>query len=147
MHTVRKKYIVQYAHQLKDSFTTQCWESMHGHQGVVELFFQCNDLDKDAMVIDFGHISEIVKPWIMETFDHAVIVPSGLDPEYIESIEKFNKRVVLTPSNPTAEYFAVMIYEQVEQLILNLQAETSRRFWLHKVRFHETDSGFAEYTR
>ena len=53
MYTIRKKYRVEYAHQLKNAFTECCFKTIHGHSGVVELFFSSESLDQNNMVVDF----------------------------------------------------------------------------------------------
>ena len=145
-YQVRKKISVEYAHQLFSSYTALCHESIHGHSGKIELYFQSNTIDgdklnPDQMVIDFGLISDTIKKDIMEKFDHALFMPSSFDVAYLNMLKKYNKRLTITPVNPTAEYFAKLIFDMVEEKLKTLT--TAIR--LLKVRFHETDTGYAEY--
>ena len=142
MFTVRKKISVEYAHQLKDSYTTLCHETIHGHSGIIELFLSCEDLDHTGMVIDFGHISDTIKKSILAKYDHALFMPKTMDKEYLDMIAKYNKRLTITDENPTCENFAKMIYEEVTEELRKLDCSIIVR----KVIFHETDTGYAEYT-
>ena len=77
MYTIRKKYRVEYAHQLNHAYSKACSDTIHGHSGIVELFFESRELDGDEMVMDFGKISAMLKSVVME-YDHALIVPNSL---------------------------------------------------------------------
>lgn len=143
MYTVRKKIRVEYAHQLFTSYTNLCHETIHGHSGIIELFISSEWLDKDNMVLDFGKIADSIKNKIMEKYDHALFIPKDFPSEYIETLKKFNNRITITDVNPTCEAFAEMIFKFVEKQL----AEIDRNVVLTKVRFHETETGYAEYTQ
>jgi len=145
MHTIRKKYRVEYAHQLHDAFTSCCYETIHGHSGIIEIFVSSDELDHNDMVIDFGEIGSIVKQYLEDTLDHAIIVPKTLNPEYIKCLKKYNKKVAVVDDNPTAEYYAESIFWDVTELLKPVIEKNKRVFRLSKVRFHETESGWAEF--
>ena len=142
MFIVRKKIRVEYAHQLKDSYTELCHATIHGHSGVIELFLACEDLDSTGMVIDFGHISDTIKKNLLAKYDHALFMPKTMDKEYLDMLAKYNKRLTITDENPTCENFAKMIYKEVEEQLLKIDSSVM----IHKVRFHETETGFADYS-
>lgn len=146
MYQVRKLIGVEYGHQLFSSYTALCHETIHGHSGKIELFFSNNSkddkLNQDQMVIDFGLIADTIKKDILEKFDHALFMPVQFPIEYINMLKKYNKRLTVTPVNPTAEYFAKYIFDLVEKKLKTLT--TAIR--LLKVKFHETDTGYAEYS-
>jgi 6-pyruvoyltetrahydropterin/6-carboxytetrahydropterin synthase len=143
MYTVRKTYRVEYAHQLESAFTKCCHETIHGHSGVIELFFTSHSLNDDEMVVDFGKIGKIVKKYLMDSFDHALYIPASFDKAYIRCLKIYNKKLIITETNPTAEYFCRRIYENVYGLMS--LASRKNEFSLLRVRFHETDSGYAEF--
>jgi len=145
MYTIRKKFRVEYAHQLHDAFTKCCYETIHGHSGIVEIFFSSDELDHNDMVVDFGEVSSMIKQYLIDSLDHAIILPKTLDPEYIDCMKKFNKKCVIVDDNPTAEYYAESIYWDVCKIIQPIIDKNDRKFVLSKVRFHETESGYAEY--
>ena len=142
MYTVRKKIRVEYAHQLFTSYTNLCHETIHGHSGIIELFLSCEGLDNDQMVIDFGKISNTIKNKIMEKYDHALFMPKSFPAEYLDTLKKYNKRLTITDVNPTCEVFAKMIYDFVTNELIKIDQSVM----LMKVRFHETETGYAEYT-
>jgi len=142
MYTVRKKIRVEYAHQLFTSYTNLCHETIHGHSGIIELFLACEGLDNDQMVIDFGKISNTIKNKIMEKYDHALFMPKTFPTEYLDTLKKYNKRLTITDVNPTCEVFAKMIYDFVTNELIKIDSSVM----LMKVRFHETETGYAEYT-
>lgn len=145
-YTIRKQYEIEYAHQLYDSFSVACHETIHGHSGIIELFLSSDSLDETQMVIDFGALAPEVKSHLMEKYDHALFMPVAFnesDPEYIETLRKFNKKLVITPVNPTAEKFAEMIYYEVITILTDMGCQ---HIHVDKVRFHETRTGYAEYS-
>lgn len=142
MYTVRKKISVEYAHQLFTSYTNLCHETIHGHSGIIELFMSCDKLNQDGMVIDFGEISNTIKNKIMEHYDHALFMPKMFPSEYLDMIKKYNKRLTITDSNPTCEKFAEWIYWFVDHELKQI----NKNIKLEKVRFHETATGYAEYS-
>ena len=135
MFTLRKTFKFEMAHQLINSYTECCHQTIHGHSYVLELFFQSFVLDPTGMVIDFGNISDLVKDYIHKTFDHALIMPESMDKEYLYCLTKYNKKIVIVDYNPTAEEMAKRIY-------INLKKKITV---LCKVRLHETGTGYAEY--
>lgn len=145
MFTIRKTYKVEYAHQLKKAYSSCCYETIHGHSGVIEVFLSSLVLDENEMVIDFGEISSLIKKYLMDTFDHALIIPDTMDPDYIECLKKHNKKLVITNKNPTAEYFCEKMFDEIKTLLAPIIKRSSDSFKLKKVRFHETETGYAEY--
>jgi len=141
MHTVRKLIKVEYAHQLFTSYTSLCHETIHGHSGVIELILQSEKLNDDMMVLDFGKLADTIKKQIMEKYDHALFMPKQFPNEYLDMLKKYNKRLTITDVNPTCEIFAEDIYHFVKNQLLTINPDIK----LKKVRFHETDTGYADY--
>lgn len=145
MFECRKVIKVEYAHQLYSSYTAACHETIHGHSGVIELIFDSPYNDHDGMVIDFGEISDNVKPMLMDRYDHALFMSDQFDDQYIGTLMKYNKKLRVVPGNPTAEYFAEEIFKMVSEYMLANFANYST-VTLKKVIFHETDTGYATYS-
>lgn len=145
MFKCQKTYKVEYAHQLFSSYTTLCHETIHGHSGKIEISFVSNTdsnvLNPDGMVIDFGEISAYVKKHIMTKYDHALFMPKDMPQEYLDVLERYNERITITESNPTAENFAKWIYDEVNQILLQHNIPVC----VDKVTFWETDTGCATY--
>ena len=144
MYTIRKIYKVEYAHQLKSAYSACCHETIHGHSGVIEVFFSSEIPDKNGMVIDFGEVSTLIKKYIMDNFDHVLILPDSFNKKYLEYLKRYNKKLIITGFNPTAENFCQWLYWDIFNLIKPLGIK--RKFFFDKVRFHETETGYAEYS-
>jgi len=138
---VRKLIKVEYAHQLFTSYTNLCHETIHGHSGVIELILSAEKLNDDQMVMDFGELKDTVKKQIMEKYDHALFMPKQFPEEYLDMLKKYNKRLTITDVNPTCEIFAKMIFEEVTESLKKINSNVR----LEYVKFHETDTGYAEY--
>lgn len=142
---VTKEFKFCSAHQLYNSYTKLCSESIHGHNYKVHVTLNSMDglLDSTDMVIDFTQIKDAFKSFIDDTLDHSLMVPNTLDSEYLDCLTKFNKRILILPYNPTAEKIAKMIYDVFEYEL----AKITNRVQLKSVKVWETDSSHAEYRR
>ena len=134
MYTIRKQFKFEMAHQLSEAFSACCSETIHGHSYVLEVFFTGFRLDSTGMIIDFGEVKDILKSYINK-WDHALVMPRDMDDEYLNMLMKYNKKIILTDYNPTAEEMAKDMYYYIK----------SRIHELSKVRLHETTTGWAEY--
>lgn len=93
MYTVIKCMEISASHRLKLSYESKC-ENLHGHNWIITVYCQAEQLNEDGMVVDFTHIKEVVKGQL----DHK------------------NLNDVL-PCNPTAENIARWICEQVPHCV------------------------------
>ena len=48
------------SHRLKLSYESKC-ENLHGHNWIITVYCQAEQLNEDGMVVDFTHIKEVVK--------------------------------------------------------------------------------------
>jgi len=138
MYTVRKKFRFECSHKLISSDTIAC-QNIHGHSYIVEIFLSCQNLNEHDMVLDFKKVSDIVKPFINE-WDHAIIVHEK-DYDLIKYCKENKLKHIIFKKNPTAENMSYVLY----QMIYPVFALLLKDFRL-KVRIHETDTGYAEYT-
>lgn len=141
MFRIRKKFKFEYAHQLNDAFSSCCSETIHGHSAILELFFISETLDGTGMIVDFGRIKELFKDYINE-WDHSLIMPSDMDEKYIKCLSEHNQKLMIVPYNPTAENLARNMFIYLSNVLKNIEVKSYK---LEKVRFHETDTGWAEY--
>lgn len=134
MYTIRKKIKFEMAHQLYDAYTKECC-NLHGHSYILELFFSSNTLDSTGMICDFKKIKDKLNSYIAE-WDHSVVMSVNMPEEYLTCLTKFNKNLKITKYNPTAENMTKDMFDYIKKLIPSCV----------KVRLHETDTGYAEYS-
>lgn len=89
MYRISKRMEIAGAHRLKLNYESKC-SNLHGHNWVVVVYCQSEELDKNGMVIDFTHIKKAVH--------------DKLDHKLVNEVVDFN---------PTAENMARWIAEQV----------------------------------
>lgn len=89
MYTVKKRIEIAGAHQLKLPYPSKC-ARLHGHNWIIEVTCQREELDENGMVVDFSKIKEVVMQ---------------LDHQYLNEI--------LKGINPTAENIAKWITDQI----------------------------------
>lgn len=89
MYTVKKRIEIAGAHQLKLPYPSKC-SRLHGHNWIIEVTCQREELDENGMVIDFSKIKEVVMQ---------------LDHQYLNDL--------LKGINPTAENIARWIADQI----------------------------------
>lgn len=145
MFECQKTYKVEYAHQLFNSYTSLCHETIHGHSGKIQITFRNVDnnnlLDENDMVIDFGKISKLIKDHIMKKYDHALFLPKQFPRCYLKMIYAYNKRLTITDFNPTAEMFAMWICNEVNKIL----SKKCKKIQAVEVKFWETETGCAVY--
>ena len=57
MYTVIKRMEISASHCLKLSYESKC-ENLHGHNWIITVYCQAEQLNEDGMVVDFTHIKE-----------------------------------------------------------------------------------------
>lgn len=132
MFTIRKLMKFEMAHCLPHAYSKPC-ENLHGHSYKLELFFSSKELNEDGMLADFKSIKDVVEPLVTSLFDHKVIVSTE---EVYSSLKSLGFDCLRFHEAPTAENMARFIYNNVKSKFPSLS----------KVRLHETDTGYAEYT-
>ena len=135
MYRIRKKLKFEMAHILEGAYSKCCSDTIHGHSYEVELFFESPELNADGMVIDFGEIKQMTAE-LVNRYDHALLVPISLSAEQHLALKTFNKKLRVVKYNPTAENMAHEIFDVVRSYFPLLR----------RVRLHETDTGYAEYS-
>jgi len=135
MYTIRKQFTFEMAHQLSAAASQECVATIHGHSYVIEVFLESRDLDRRGMVIDFGALQSL-KAYVAG-LDHALMLPDTLPKEYLDTLKRYNQKLIIVPFNPTAENMARMLYEAFSRL--------PGGHSVAKVRLHETTTGWAEF--
>ena len=84
MYTVIKRMEISASHRLKLSYESKC-ENLHGHNWIITVYCQAEQLNEDGMVVDFTHknlndvlpcnpTAENIARWICEQVPHCVKV-------------------------------------------------------------------------
>lgn len=141
MYEIRKKFRIEMAHQLTNAYSKCCIDSIHGHSYVIEIFFSSRQLDDDGMVIDFGYVKDKINDYI-DSWDHALVMSEDMDAAYLAMLQEFNKNLKIVNYNPTAENMARDIFDNVRGLL----GDFLKIIYVSRVRVHETETGYAEYT-
>ena len=108
------------AHRL-EAYHGKC-ESLHGHNFMVEAFFEGQQLNEEGMLVDFA----ILKGYVKEAL-------SGLDHKYINEIPFFQERA------SSSEYIAFYLYERLKGLI------KEKRVSVTEVRVWESEKVYAAF--
>jgi 6-pyruvoyltetrahydropterin/6-carboxytetrahydropterin synthase len=122
-----------YGHRLLD-YDGACAHP-HGHNGLVEIELQSDDLDRRGMVVDFGDVKRDVKRWIDERLDHQMLLRK--DDPLVAWLEEQGEPHYLMDDNPTAENIAREVFRHVDE----------KGFPVSAVRVWETPTSFATYRK
>jgi len=96
------------------------------------------DSTKLGMVMDFGNLKRIVKPNIVDKFDHSVLLSHKEDTKYFEEENKLFKRIHIVNFQPTAENMVIHFADIIKPLL-------PENIKLHSIKLHETTNSFAEW--
>ena len=140
MYRIRKKFRFESAHFLDGAYSKECM-NIHGHSYVMEVFLATPVLDSNKMVLDFKQLKEAVQG-LIDDWDHGLLVSDELYNELMQSFGSFH--IVKFGANPTAEMMAQKAYKYI-------QGKLPTGFFLdggqlEKIRIHETETGYAEYS-
>lgn len=111
---------------------------IHGHNYVLFVTVEADELDSLGRVIDFSRIKEILGDWIDKYWDHNFLVNSE-DPlcEIVRPFSKNNQPYEFFKSNPTAEIMGYAFLEVAKRLL-------PKEIRPVKIVLWETENCFAE---
>lgn len=138
---ITKNFEFEAAHALHN-YDGLC-RNIHGHTyklSVTVIGEPCQDESSTnkGMVLDFGLLKKIVKPNIVDKFDHSVLISNKEDTKYFESENMLFKRLYIVDFQPTAENMVLHFVKIINPLLpVNIK--------LHSVKLHETTNSFAEW--
>ena len=139
MIRVTKEFKLEMAHALH-GYDGLC-KNIHGHSYKLWVTVKGevrneNGHVKDGMVIDFEGLKEIVKPAIIDKYDHSLVLNAN-SPHASIDLSAFEK-VFYLPYQPTSENL-VMDFATI------IQSKMPKRVTLCKVVLSETATSFAEW--
>jgi len=139
MIRITKEFKFEMAHALH-GYDGLC-KNIHGHSYKLWVTVKGEVRDenshvKDGMVIDFAELKEIVKPEIIDKYDHSLVLNAN-SPHASIDLSAFEK-VFYLPYQPTSENL-VMDFATI------IQSRMTKRIILCKVVLSETATSFAEW--
>jgi 6-pyruvoyltetrahydropterin/6-carboxytetrahydropterin synthase len=138
---VTKKFTFDMAHALY-GYDGPC-KNIHGHTYHLSITLsgytiQNSEHVKLGMVIDFGDLKQIVKQYIIEKFDHALVLNKEAPYSKSEIISSEFEKVILVDYQPTCEN--LMLY-----FVSELKDKFSDKIELTAVRLEETPTSYSEW--
>jgi len=139
MIRITKEFKFEMAHALH-GYDGPC-KNIHGHSYKLWVTVKGevrneNGHVKDGMVLDFDALKSIVKPEIINKYDHSLVLNANSPHSEID-LSAFEK-VFFLPYQPTSENL-------VTDFALNIQRKLPNGVKLHKVVLSETATSYAEW--
>lgn len=139
MIRITKEFKFEMAHALH-GYDGLC-KNIHGHSYKLWVTVKGevkneNGYVKDGMVIDFEGLKEIVKPAIIDKYDHSLVLNAN-SPHASIDLSTFEK-VFYLPYQPTSENL-------VMDFALKIKSKLPQEIELYKVVLSETATSFAEW--
>ncbi len=115
---------------------------IHGHSYILFVTVKGTPLNlpgdpKNGMVMDFSILKNIVKPNIVDIFDHALVV-NGNSPHGELAQSKGFTRVIGVDYQPTCENMLLDFKDRIEPFL-------PKNVKLHSLRLYETATSYAEW--
>lgn len=141
MSTIRitKEFRFEGAHALQN-YDGKC-RHIHGHSYRLFVTLKGAPLTdkkspKNGMVVDFGDLKKIVNKYIVDPFDHALLLRS--DAPLKDEIASAYENVIILDFQPTCENLALYFADL-------LQANLPEGTALHSIRLYETPTSYVEW--
>ena len=137
---ITKEFKFEMAHALH-GYDGLC-KNIHGHSYKLRVTVRGNVRQekghkKDGMVMDFSVIKDIVKPEVIDKYDHSLVLNAD-SPHATIDLSAFEK-VHYLPFQPTSENLVLDIVKTIKE---NLPSHVE----LYKVVLSETATSFAEWS-
>jgi 6-pyruvoyltetrahydropterin/6-carboxytetrahydropterin synthase len=138
---ITKLFDFEMAHALKGHDGLCC--NIHGHSyklRVTVVGIPVNNLEspKNGMLIDFSDLKRIVKEFVIDKYDHALLLNNTTDSTLLEVLQKHYNRIVIVDYQPTTEQI-LMDFAHI------LQEALPKTISLYSLRLSETDTSYAEW--
>jgi 6-pyruvoyltetrahydropterin/6-carboxytetrahydropterin synthase len=143
---IRKKFRYEGSHVVRNCASRRCSHSIHGHSAVVEVMFYASGLDNAGMVMDFGLMDALRQ--VVDCFDHTHDMWNKESEKILDFFKEENERWVILPFNPTAEMLSLMFFAYAGHIIEHTVFSNGEgKIEIMAVRYHETETGYAEADR
>jgi 6-pyruvoyltetrahydropterin/6-carboxytetrahydropterin synthase len=139
--TVSKIFTFETAHALW-GYDGKC-ANIHGHSYILTVsitgpVIEDQNHPKFGMIMDFKELKEIVKPKIVDVYDHCLLVRKNTPHEGYAAIESGFKNIWLTDFQPTCEN---MLVDMVNKVKSDLPSHVSLKY----MKLQETATSYAEW--
>lgn len=117
---------------------------IHGYRLIAKIWFNCNELDQNNWVMDFGGLKDL-KTQLELTFDHSLIVDEN-DPLlgiFRQLAAADGAKLVLMKNGVGIEKFANFVFEHANHFV---KRATNERVWVSKVEVWEHEKNSAIYS-
>jgi 6-pyruvoyltetrahydropterin/6-carboxytetrahydropterin synthase len=138
---ITKLFDFEMAHALKGHDGLCC--NIHGHSyklrvTVVGIPVSNLESPKNGMLIDFSDLKRIVKEFVIDKYDHALVLNNTTDSTVLEVLKKHYNRIIIVDYQPTTEQI-LMDFAQI------LQKALPETISLYSLRLSETTTSYAEW--
>lgn len=138
--TITRIFSFEMAHALSNH--QGLCKNLHGHSYKLHITLtgdikHDDTAPDDGMLIDFGELKKIVNHYILNRFDHALVVYNKAP--YAENLKKLAfERIEILNFQPTCEN---LIIHFARLLVMHLPEHLR----LHRLRLYETENSYAEW--
>jgi len=140
---IRKLFKYENAHIVRNCTSERCSHSIHGHSYIIEVVLKGNKLDNGMMIYDFGLMKGTIKD-IIDSFDHAITVWNK-DEELVNVAKNYSDRHIILPMSSSAEAQSILLFKIIKEILKHTEMNNGEgKVKVHKVRVHETATGWAE---
>ena len=129
-------------HRLTHGYQGKC-RNLHGHSYKLLVSLKSPELNHFGMVVDFGDIKKLIEAWLMDSWDHAILVDET-DTTLINFLCSENQRyyIISDDCNTTAEWMSKFLYHKTREL---LDTNGLAHIGVSQVVVYETDTSYATY--
>jgi 6-pyruvoyltetrahydropterin/6-carboxytetrahydropterin synthase len=118
-------------------------KNIHGHSYVLKVTVSGTPIEdqgdkKLGMVIDFGDLKRVVNKYIVDVFDHSLILNEKAPVDKFTDVKDMFDRKTWFDFQPTAENL-VIYFANILQALLPVNIR------LHSIRLYETVNSYAEW--
>lgn len=136
-----KQFEFEMAHALYN-YDGLC-RNIHGHSyklSVTIIGEPNNDIEssKYGMVMDFGLLKQLIKPNIVDKFDHSLVLYKNENTDFLKTENRLFEKVYIIDFQPTAENLLIHFADIIKNL---LPADIK----LFSIKLHETANSYAEW--
>lgn len=138
---ITKIFHFEMAHAL-DNYDGLC-RNIHGHSYKLRVTLigqpsQDESSPKKGMLIDFSDVKKIVQEFIIDKYDHALVLNQSADKIIIDTLKQHYQKIITLPFQPTSELLLIT-FARILQDALPAHVK------LFSLRLNETESSYAEW--